>query len=56
MTKDEYLVELKNYINKKMVEVQSDGTRHGLSFWVKFNQQKEAEFKTQLEAQGIVVE
>ena len=55
MTKDEYLAALKAYINEQMALIQGDGVRHDLKFWVKFNQEKEAEFKTQLESQGIVV-
>ena len=56
MTRDEYLSQLKAYINEQMATVQSDGTRHSLSFWTKFNQEKEQEFKQLLANQGIVVE
>lgn len=55
MTKDEYLENLKNYINEQMNTIQNDGTRHSLSFWVKFNQDKEVEYKAILESQGVVV-
>ena len=55
MTKEEYLAALKAYINDQMAIIQNGGIRHDLKFWVKFNKDKEAEFKAQLEAQGIVV-
>lgn len=55
MTKDEYIKALKDYINQQMALIQNSGVRHDLKFWVKFNQDKEAEFKAQLDAQGIVV-
>lgn len=56
MTKEEYIRELKSYINSKMEEIQNDGTRHTLTFWANFNREKEVEFKAQLEEKGIVVE
>ena len=55
MTKEEYLTALKAYINEQMTSIQNGGIRHDLKFWVKFNQDKETEFKAQLAAQGIVV-
>jgi hypothetical protein len=55
MTKEEYLEALKAYINEQMALLQRDGQRGDLKFWVKFNQDKEAEFKAQLATQGIVV-
>jgi hypothetical protein len=55
MTKEEYLAALKAFINEEMAKLQRDGQRGDLKFWIKFNQDKEAEFKAQLEAQGIVV-
>ena len=55
MTKEEYLTNLKNFINEQMKLIQSDGTRKDLKFWVQFNKDKEAEYKSILESQGIVV-
>lgn len=55
MTKDEYLAALKAFINEQMALLQRDGQRGDLKFWVNFNKEKEAEFKAQLAAQGIVV-
>jgi|LakMenEpi03Aug12_release.lakeMendotaPanAssembly.Ray.scaffolds.fasta_scaffold157437_5 hypothetical protein len=55
MTKEEYLEGLKAYINEQMATIQNGGVRHPLSFWVKFNKDKEAEYKAMLQSQGIVV-
>jgi hypothetical protein len=55
MTKEEYIKGLKAYINEQMTIIQNGGVRHPLSFWVKFNKDKEVEYKAILESQGIVV-
>jgi hypothetical protein len=55
ITKDEYVKRLKEFINTQMANVQADGTRHDLRFWVKFNQDKEVEFKNYLQTEGITV-
>ena len=55
MTKEEYLTNLKNYINEQMAKLQRDGQRGDLKFWVQFNRDKEAEYKAILKSQGIVV-
>jgi hypothetical protein len=55
MTKEEYLENLKSFINDQMKLIQSDGTRKDLKFWVQFNKDKEAEYKALLQSQGIVV-
>lgn len=55
MTREEYIEGLRKYINEQMAVIQNDGTRKDLKFWVKFNQDKEVEYKAQLESKGIVV-
>jgi hypothetical protein len=55
ITQDEYVKRLKEFINTKMAALQADGTRHDLKFWVKFNQDKEIEFKEYLATEGITV-
>lgn len=55
INKDEYIKRLKEYINGEMAKLQADGSRKDLKFWIKFNQDKEVEFKDYLDSQGITV-
>lgn len=55
MTRQEYLNDLKAYINKAMTNLPNDGTKRDLKFWVNFNKEKEVEFQTKLNEQGITV-
>lgn len=55
ITKDEYVSQLREFINTEMAKLQRDGVRGDLKFWIKFNQDKEAEFKIKLKAEGTTV-
>lgn len=55
ITQEEYIKRLKEYINAQMAFLQADGIKRNLSFWVKFNQDKEVEFKEYLASQSITV-
>lgn len=45
ITKEEYLKRLKEFINTQMANIQAGRSRNDLKFWVKFNQDKEVEFR-----------
>ena len=55
MTRQEYLNDLKAYINEAMANLPNDGIKRDLKFWVNFNKEKEVEFQTKLNEQGITV-
>ena len=53
ITKEEYVTQLKNYITDKMKELTHDS--EPMSFWIKFNKDRQIEFDDMLAANGVTV-
>lgn len=53
ITKEEYLVQLRNYITIEMRNLQHNG--ESVAFWAQFNKDKQVEFDAQLAANGVTV-